>query len=77
MKFTEAQLESAIIERSRTHDTDLLQAVLKEAFAPSIPEAEIVMNKGYGVARTIPVFCIEDYIVYYFRIKELEEVVDD
>ena len=27
------------------------------------------MNKGQGVARTIPVFCIEDYIVYYFCIK--------
>jgi len=33
------------------------------------------MNKGYGVARTIPVFCIEDYIVFYFCIKELEEVL--
>jgi hypothetical protein len=27
------------------------------------------------VARTIPVFCIEDYIVFYFCIKELEEVL--
>jgi Reverse transcriptase (RNA-dependent DNA polymerase) len=33
------------------------------------------MNKGHGVARTIPVFCIEDYIVYYFCIKELEDVI--
>ncbi len=32
------------------------------------------MNKGHGVAR-IPVFCIEDYIVYYFCIKELEEII--
>ena len=44
-------------------------------YASSIPEAEIVSNKGYGVARTIPVFCIEDYIVYYFCIKELEDVL--
>jgi hypothetical protein len=44
-------------------------------YAPSIPEAEIVMNKGNGVARTVPVFCIEDYIIYYFCIKELEDVL--
>lgn len=33
------------------------------------------MNKGRGVSRTIPVFCIDDYIVYYFCIKELEDVI--
>src|SRR5439155_6571502 len=44
-------------------------------YASSVPEAEIVANKGYGIARTIPVFCIEDYIVYYFCIKELEDVL--
>jgi len=44
-------------------------------YAPSIPEAEIVANKGHGIARTIPVFCIEDYIVYYFCIKELEDIL--
>jgi len=50
-------------------------AVDSARYAASIPEAEIVMNKGHGVARTIPVFCIEDYIVFYFCIKELEEVL--
>ncbi len=44
-------------------------------YAPGIPEAELVMNKGYGVARTVPVFSIRDYCVYYFCIKELEEVL--
>lgn len=53
----------------------VFEAVRSARYAPSIPEAEIVMNKGHGVARTIPVFCIEDYIVYYFCIKELEEVI--
>lgn len=53
----------------------VFEAVKSARYAPSIPEAEIVMNKGHGVARTIPVFCIEDYIVYYFCIKELEEVI--
>ena len=50
-------------------------AIISARYAASIPEAEIVMNKGYGVARTIPVFCIEDYIVFYFCIKELEDVL--
>lgn len=44
-------------------------------YAPGIPEAELVMNKGHGVARTIPVFSMEDYCVYYFCIKELEGVL--
>jgi Reverse transcriptase (RNA-dependent DNA polymerase) len=44
-------------------------------YAASIPETELIMNKGYGVARTIPVFCIEDYCVYYFCIKELEDIL--
>ena len=53
----------------------VFESVRSARYAPSIPEAEIVMNKGHGVARTIPVFCIEDYIVYYFCIKELEDVL--
>ena len=53
----------------------VFEAVRSARYAPSIPEAEIIMNKGHGVARTIPVFCIEDYIVYYFCIKELEEII--
>lgn len=44
-------------------------------YAPGIPEAELVMNKGYGVARTVPVFSMRDYCVYYFCIKELEDVL--
>jgi len=50
-------------------------AVSSARYAPSIPEAEIVINKGHGVARTVPVLCIEDYCVYYFCIKELEDVL--
>jgi len=54
---------------------NLYAAISSARYAPSIPEAEIVMNKGHGVARTVPVFCIEDYCVYYFCIKELEDVL--
>lgn len=51
------------------------KSILSSQYAPSVPEAEIVINKGHGVARTVPVFCIEDYCVYYFCVKELEDVL--
>jgi hypothetical protein len=51
------------------------ESILSGTYAPSIPETEIILNKGHGVARTTPVFCIEDYIVFYFCIKELEEIL--
>ena len=54
---------------------EVFESVNSARYAPSIPEDEIVINKGYGVARTVPVFCIDDYIVYYFCIKELEEII--
>lgn len=44
-------------------------------YAPMIPEAEMLSNKGHGVTRTIPVFCIKDYCVYYFCVKELENIL--
>ena len=54
---------------------NVYESIRSARYAPSIPEAEIVINKGHGVARTVPVFCIEDYCVYYFCIKELEDVL--
>lgn len=44
-------------------------------YSPSIPETEMLLNKGYGVTRTVPVFSITDYIVYYFCVKELENIL--
>ena len=54
---------------------DVFKSVQSARYAASIPETKIVMNKGHGVARTVPVLCIEDYIVSYFCIKELEDVI--
>lgn len=57
----------------------LIESVYNEIktsrYAPSLPENEIFMNKGHGVARIVPVFSIKDYCVYYFCIKELEDVL--
>ncbi len=67
------------IPQTQNEKNDLVEKVYSSIssarYAPSIPEAEIVMNKGHGVARTVPVFCIEDYCVYYFCIKKLEDVL--
>ncbi|MBI4849539.1 MAG: RNA-directed DNA polymerase [Nitrospirae bacterium] len=67
------------IPQTQNEKDDLIEKVYSSIssarYAPSIPEAEIVMNKGHGVARTVPVFCIEDYCIYYFCIKELEDVL--
>jgi hypothetical protein len=54
---------------------DVYESIISKRYSPSIPEAELFINKGNGVTRTVPVFCIRDYCVYYFCIKELEEVL--
>src|SRR5574337_713024 len=54
---------------------NVYESIVTARYSSSIPEDEIVINKGHGVARTLPVFCLQDYIVYYFCIKELEDVL--
>ena len=58
---------------------ELLESIYKDIitsrYAPSLPENEILINKGYGISRIVPVFSIRDYCVYYFCIKELEDVL--
>lgn len=67
------------IPKTPTEKAALVESVYDDIasarYAPGIPETELVMNKGHGVARTIPVFSIRDYCVYYFCIKELEDVL--
>jgi hypothetical protein len=67
------------IPQTPTEKKELIEKVYlsisSAQYTPNIPEAEIVIDKGYGVARTVPVFSIEDYCVYYFCIKELEDVL--
>ena len=67
-------IPKTIEERKRL--VSKVQASIENAsYSPSIPAAEIIVNKGYGVSRTVPIFCIEDYCVYYFCIKELEGIL--
>jgi hypothetical protein len=52
---------------------NVYESIKSATYFPSIPHTDIIKNKGFGVARIIPVFKIEDYCVYYFCIKELED----
>ena len=67
------------IPKTSADKAALISAVYEDIasarYAPGIPATELVMNKGHGVARTVPVFGIRDYCVYYFCIKELEDVL--
>ena len=54
---------------------DVFDSIISARYSVDIPEIEIVINKGHGVARTVPVFSVKDYIVYYFCIKELEPIL--
>jgi hypothetical protein len=53
----------------------VFDSIQKAEYFPGTPQIEILMNKGHGVVRTVPVLRIEDYCVYYFCIKELEDVL--
>jgi hypothetical protein len=69
IEIPKTQAEKAALIESAYED------IASARYAPGIPETELVMNKGHGVARTVPVFSIRDYCVYYFCIKELEDVL--
>ena len=68
-----------VVPQTKVEKKVLVEAVYEDIvsarYAPGIPETELVMNKGHGVVRTVPVFSIRDYCVYYFCIKELEDVL--
>lgn len=55
--------------------TEVYQAIASKRYFPLPPERFIDMDKGNCVTRMIPVFHLEDYIVYYYCIKKLEEKI--
>ena len=54
---------------------EVYNSIQNARYSPGVPNEEIIRNKGYGVARIIPVFAIQDYCIYYFCIKSLEEIL--
>lgn len=55
--------------------TKVYEAIASKRYFPLPPERFIDMDKGNCVTRMIPVFHLEDYIVYYYCIKKLEEKI--
>jgi hypothetical protein len=50
-------------------------SIVTKRYYPSTPIRYIDIDKGNGVARTVPVFDLKDYCVYYFCIKILESKI--
>lgn len=80
--FWKAFKRLAIPVKYPDSDADRLEIVKKVyrqishgSYFPSLPLRTMYLNKGNGVCRIVPVFKIEDYIVYYFCIKQLERVL--
>ena len=51
----------------------LYESIIQRKYYPHVPEATIYIDKDHGVTRCVPVFAIEDYCIYYFCLKRLEE----
>jgi hypothetical protein len=51
---------------------NLHSEILEKKYYPSVPHCYIDRDKGNGVTRIIPVFCVKDYCVYYYCIKKIE-----
>ncbi len=54
---------------------EIFSKIQNRAYTPDLPLLEIIENKGYGVARVIPVFTLQDYCVYYYCVKKLEIIL--
>ncbi len=53
----------------------LYSEIQKRTYYPSVPEYYIDRDKGNCVTRIIPVFTLEDYCVYYYCIKKIENKI--
>jgi hypothetical protein len=54
---------------------EVYESIVTKKYYPLPPVRYIDLNKGSGVVRTIPVFDIKDYCIYYFCIKTLESKI--
>jgi len=53
----------------------LHKEIQKRRYYPSVPRFYIDQDKGNGVTRIVPVFTLEDYCVYYYCIKKIEDKI--
>lgn len=52
---------------------NLRQNLINQHYQPDIPREYIVFNKHNYVSRIVPTFTLQDYCVYFYCIKKLEE----
>lgn len=53
----------------------LFEDLKSHQYFPSLPLTVKELDKGYGIARQIPIFNLSDYSVYYYCIRKLEHVL--
>lgn len=53
----------------------LYEDIKSRNYYPSIPKIFLYEDKGNSIARTIPVFEVKDYCLYYYCIKRLEREI--
>lgn len=51
---------------------EVYDSIITKKYYPSTPVRYLDIDKGNGVTRTVPVFDIKDYCIYYYCIKILE-----
>ncbi|PKM92383.1 MAG: hypothetical protein CVU81_00740 [Euryarchaeota archaeon HGW-Euryarchaeota-1] len=54
---------------------NLYKKIQELTYYPSVPHCYIDRDKGNGVTRIVPVFTLEDYCVYYYCIKKIEDKI--
>lgn len=47
----------------------------RHEYFPGLPLTVMEADKGYGVARQIPIYDLDDYSVYYYCVRKLEHVL--
>jgi len=55
--------------------TKLAESLKSHQYFPSLPLTVKEVDKGYGVARQVPIFNLNDYSVYYYCVRKLEHVL--
>lgn len=53
----------------------LYEEIVSSSYKPSDPRAYIMINKGFSIARTLPVFAPKDICYYYYYTKKIEPLI--
>lgn len=73
------QASSVFGEISAKKKSEIVQELYNDIqnrnYSPAAPKTYIYANKGGSIARSIPIFEIKDYCLYYFCIKRIEDKI--